>query len=260
MNTALGKLLPKQRRGSKPRCHFLTHGSPAQVAERLNELIQPWGSVSPTDRWMPQGFDDLHEPQLDKAPRLLDAAAGDALGAWWLAVPSIKSMTPNWDIASTCRINGRKGLLLIEAKAHDQELINEEGGKKLKVSATKNSKQNHHRIGECIHAASLSLTKQTGLTWALSRDRNYQMSNRFVWAWKLTEAGLPVILVYLGFLNADEMGDKGKPFHAISEWEQLVKSHSSNLVPPEVWNHQWKLHAQPFIPLICGIEQPLGKE
>jgi hypothetical protein len=49
------------------------------------------------------------------------------------------------------------------------------------------------------------MTKQTGLTWALSRDWCYQMSIRFAWAWKLAGLGKPVILIYLGFLAYDEM-------------------------------------------------------
>jgi hypothetical protein len=60
----------------------------------------------------------------------------------------------------------------------------------------------------CIHStiqeAGLALSEQTGLTWALSRDWCYQMSNRFAWAWKLVELGKPVILIYLGFLAYDE--------------------------------------------------------
>ena len=46
MNELLQRLKPKERRGSKPRCHFLTHGAPGQVAENLTQLISPFGSVS----------------------------------------------------------------------------------------------------------------------------------------------------------------------------------------------------------------------
>ncbi len=56
MDSLLKKLGPKQRKGSKPRCHWLTHGARGQVACRLNALAEPWGSVSTADRWMPEGF------------------------------------------------------------------------------------------------------------------------------------------------------------------------------------------------------------
>ncbi len=82
------------------------------------------------------------------------------------------------------------------------------------------------------------------------------MANRFAWAWKLTELGCPVILVYLGFLKAEEMrkGRRQNSFSSHAEWEGLVKSHSKPLFPPEVWNTQWVLHNQVFVPRICSLE------
>jgi hypothetical protein len=62
--------------------------------------------------------------------RLLPADVREKLKRWWLSVPSNNPRTPNWDIASTCTIEGKTGILLIEAKAHDQELIKEETGRK----------------------------------------------------------------------------------------------------------------------------------
>jgi hypothetical protein len=41
------------------------------------------------------------------------------------------------------------------------------------------------------------------LTWALSRDRCYQMSNRFALAYRLAELGILVVLICLGFLAYD---------------------------------------------------------
>ena len=56
MSDLLTKLGDKQRKGSKPRCHWLTHGDSQRVAARLTELIKPWGRVGADDRWMPEGF------------------------------------------------------------------------------------------------------------------------------------------------------------------------------------------------------------
>ena len=61
MDSLLEKLQPNQRKGSKPRCHWLTHGSREQVAMRLTRLAEPWGSVSADDYWMPEGFDQVKE-------------------------------------------------------------------------------------------------------------------------------------------------------------------------------------------------------
>lgn len=257
MNDLLQRLKPKERRGSKPRCHFLTHGSPGQVAENLTQFISPFGSVSPGDRWMPRGFDNIEEAQLDSVPGLLDAKTAAQLREWWLAAKTPNARTPNFDIASTCTIQGKLGLLLIEAKAHDEELNKEIAGKKLRKEASKQSVTNHERIASAIASARDGFHEATSLEWQISRDSHYQMSNRFAWAWKLTELGFAVVLAYLGFLKAEEMKDKGNPFADHSEWERLVKAHSKPLFPPKVWNRQWTINGRPFIPLIRSVEQSL---
>jgi hypothetical protein len=76
------------------------------------------------------------------------------------------------------------------------------------------------------------------------------MSNRFAWAWKLTNLGLPVVLVYLGFLGAIEMSDEGKPFSNHADWDCLVKSYSERIVPPRAWNSELSLNGEILIPLI----------
>jgi hypothetical protein len=86
------------------------------------------------------------------------------------------------------------------------------------------------------------------------------MSNRFAWAWKLTELGIPVVLVYLGFLKADEMRGRGKPFADAADWEHLVKEHSQPLFPPEIWGRQWTCGRRPLIPLIRSIDLSLDCE
>ena len=245
----------KDRSGSKPRCHWLTHGTREQVANRLTGLAEPWGTVSVNDRWMPEGFRRIEEARLNRASKLLPKRDRDKLRDWWLEVPR-GANTPNWDIASTCTVDNARGILLVEAKAHNEELNNERTGKSLDSNSSDNSKRNHERIGEAIEKANNGLAEQTGYRWALSRDCCYQMSNRFAWAWKLTELGYPVILVYLGFLKAEEMR-KGKERHPLcdhAEWESLIKSHSGPLSPSEVWDRHWIVNGQMFVPRICSRE------
>lgn len=255
-----------QQSGSKPRCHLLTDGTKEQVAKRLTELISPWGIVTASDSWMPEGFAHPAEAQLHLASSIIaDKGFRNRLSDWWLAIPGNgRTTTPNWDIASTCSINEKPGILLIEAKSHDAELRNEERGKSLKGEDNKgvsiDSQRNHVRIGACIQDASLALAAETKLPWALSRDWNYQMANRFAWAWKVAEIGVPVILVYLGFTECEEMR-KGKtgqrPFASADDWQQMVEDHSRTLFPREVWNKQWTVSGQSFIPLIRSSNQPL---
>ena len=265
MSELLTKLRPNQRRGSKPRCHWLTHGPTEEVAARLTRLIAPYGRVAASDRWMPEGFQNVEEAQLHRAPRLLNEDEGRRLRDWWLAVASDASKTPHLDIASTCTVlvDGRSlpGRLLVEAKAHTQELIKEETGKNLKPPVTFDARRNHARIGACMQDASLALAKDTKRNWGLSRDWNYQMSNRFAWAWKLTELGIPVILVYLGFLNAKEIEKGGiqQPFRSHEEWSSLVTAHSQPLFPEEVWNQPWTVNSQWLIPLIRSVDFPFDR-
>lgn len=255
-----------QQKGSKPRCHLLTSGTREEVARRLSSLTEPWGEVPAAGSWwMPNGFIDCEEAQLPSADRIIpDSQKRDALLNWWLAVPGPRTTTPNWDIASTCLIHGEPGILLIEAKAHDAELRNEERGKPLGNKDNKgvsiDSRRNHIRIGCCIQEAGLALSEQTNLTWALSRDWCYQMANRFAWAWKLTELGKPVILIYLGFLACEDMQDAAGQSLIASrdDWQRMIESHSRPLFPREVWNREWSIHGQSFIPLIRTFNQPLG--
>ena len=257
-------LLPaKARSGSKPRCHSLTHGSRDEVAGRLTDLIKPFGTVQAHNSWMPRGFENNDEAQLHRASTLVKSEERrKSLKSWWLAVSrGDHTTTPNWDIASTCTINieGRPaedGLLLIEAKAHHDELRGEEKGKLLKAPAKTPTLRNHARIGWCMEDANLVLNDQTSLNWNLSRDSRYQMSNRFAWAWKLAELGTPVILVYLGFLNASEMVAGGR-ISTEKDWEKMVRDHADRHVPDEVWGKPWVLHGLPFVPLIRTMEQSL---
>ena len=205
---------------------------------------------------MPEGFCDIKEVQLHTATGLLPQKVRDKLDDWWLVVKS--GQRPQWDIASTCNIHGTKGLLLVEAKAHTKELDDELKGKDLQGNASANSRRNHKRIGAAIQEANVSLKDQTQPVWSLQRDRCYQMSNRFAWSWKLTELCYSVILVYLGFVNAEEMrtGRNHVPFADHSHWKSCVESHSRPLFPTEVWNKKWPVHDRLFVPRICSYEIP----
>ena len=258
MSLRFEQLTAKQQRGSKPRCHLLTHGPATDIAARLTSLIEPWGVVRPNDRWMPAGFQHCREAQLHSASELLPLAKDRAaLRSWWLAISGKSATTPNIDIASTCLVQAQEGLLLIEAKAHEVELRKEEIGKPLKKGHSEDTQRNHEQIGASIRAANVSLARQTMLAWSLSRDSRYQMSNRFAWSWKVTELGKPVILVYLAFTDCEEMRDEGLPIAGAQEWERLVKAHSEPLFPGEVWEREWLINDRLFIPLIRTAEQPL---
>lgn len=258
INNLLSKLQGNQPRGSKPRCHLFTHGSPATVAARLTRLCAPFGSVTATDKWMPRGFDDVTEAQLDKATSLVRPALGKQLHEWWLGKGPHEGMTPNFDIASTCIIGGQPGLMLMEAKAHDRELIDAEAGRVVPKDASPERMATQEPIGQAIEDANRGLAAATSQAWKLDRDSHYQMSNRFAWSWKLAELGVPVILVYLGFISAVEMEDKGKLILSQKDWEQTVMAHSQPLFPAKIWNNNWAVGGVSLAPVIRTEDQPLS--
>ncbi len=238
-------------------------GDATTVARRLTELAGlPDVRVSPKDFWMPRGLPVVRaNGEWDKSP-IREAKLGESEGflasdqrkmltSWWLAVPE-GANTPNWDIASNCRFGEEKGLLLVEAKAHLSEL--KEQGKALATEASPESIANRDKIAGAIEEASASLGK-TMDGWALSLNSHYQLSNRFAWAWKIASMGLPVVLVYLGFIEATEMKDIGKPFDDSAEWSCVVMNHSRDVVPGRVWGHDIRVGSAIVRPLIRACKQ-----
>ena len=257
------ELNDKSQRGSKPRCHLLTDGTRVEVAGRLTGLVTPYGSVAHNHRWMPGGFKDTREVQLHKPNALISNETICELKNWWFEGRGGSS--PHWDLASQCLVgsgkDARQGLLLVEAKAHGRELEKKKKkGKKLAPDAKNDSRRNHDRIGRAIEEANVGLRSLTSdRRWALSRDNCYQMANRFAWAWKLVDLGVPVILVYLGFLDATEMSDKGNPFFDHMDWAECVRKHAKDSVPEEAWERRWRATdgALPLVLRIMSVRQSL---
>jgi len=193
---------------------------------------------------MPQGNQVVGEARLREWLEFLPNINEVELTNWWLAVPK-GANTPNWDIAATCTFGNGKGVMLVEAKAHEGEFSR--AGKR--APTTTNGSLNERRIGEAIAEANRAFGGQDA-GWGLSRDRNYQLSNRFAWAWKLASLRVPVVLVYLGFLNAKEMG--AGYFKTAGEWTACVLDHSQGVVPATVWGKPIDISGTPIWPLIAS--------
>lgn len=270
MEPAWWHALGKDNRGSRPRCVLLVEGAPDMVAGRLTELVGlSEMTVAPTDRWMPYGKPILttagqwnkapaDEARLDRHDGFVSPEAQQQLRDWWLASNGRPS-TPNWDLVSTCHIDGKKGLLLVEAKAHAAELSTD--GKRPPKPRSANSKANHQRIGEAIQQANAGLRYVTGGSWNLSRDHHYQVCNRFAWSWKLATLGMPTVLVYLGFLNADDMTPPDARFRSQDDWARILKYHVRGVVDDSCWENRLDVDGTlcggtPFWPLIRAIDLP----
>ena len=259
MKSAWWSVLDKDR-GSRPRCVLLADGARSEVADRLTGLVGlPDVTVTADDCWMPCGKPvRMHngwnpgpaaEARLDRDEGFLRPEAQRQLRHWWLAAAP-GANTPNWDLAATCNIEGKCGLLLVEAKAHANELST--AGKSTPRSA--NGWKNHEQIGAAIAQANAGFQRDAGGSWGLTRDRHYQLSNRFAWSWRLTSLDVPVVLVYLGFLNAEDMERDGPLFLSESDWGRAIKDHARGIVPAAFWEKRLVLNGMLFRPLIRAIE------
>ncbi len=251
-----------KHRGSRPRCVLMVEGSREEIASRLTRLVNlPDVIISPSDRWTPYGKPTWKdgswntkpgsEVVLSKPNSLVPPSIQRQLQDWWLAVPG-RANAPNWDIAATCKIKGEPGLVLVEAKAHGKELS--ATGKSRPASP--NGRKNHDRIGLAIAEAAAQFQLETGKRWDISRDHHYQLSNRFAWSWKLASLGIPVVLLYLGFLNAQDMANDGPLFRSEAEWTHVLKDHCRDAVDETCWGAWLDIAGVPLITLIRGIDQP----
>jgi hypothetical protein len=221
-------------RGSRK--HVLDWVEHKDFPGQLSQLLRSTGAtVHPMDEWMPKGYDNPTEARLERfGPQVLPLINWQILQDWWL-VHKRRANTPNWDLASTCTIQGQQGLVLVEAKAHAQELKVE--GKYLNPSASRNSQKNHERIGNAVSEASDALAKAIpGVS--ISRDTHYQLANRVAFSWKIASLGVPVVLVYLGFLGDMNISDVGEPFRDDNHWRQTIRAYMNEHVP-ESFIERW---------------------
>ena len=241
-------------RGSQHRCQLLTGGARPRVAARLTHLAQPSGArVHHDDHWMPVGPTAPQEARLDRDLGFVAREVQDELRSWWLVFHT-GANTPNWDIASTCLIEEHRGLLLVEAKAHDRELST--AGKS--PPSTPHGRANDRNIRDAIRQANDGLNRIVP-GWRLSADRHYPLCNRVAWAWKLAQLGVPVVWVYLGFLNATEMLDQGQPFATARTWDDCLHRHAQGIVPEAAWGSPLDVNGTPLWLLVRSMsEQELG--
>ena len=194
------------RLGQPPRCVLLCDGEADRFARRRTEIVgRPEVKIAAQDRWQPQGTACVREAQLDKmlpdGTALLPGDTRQKLRQWWLTDGIGGTQNRHWDIASTCTISGRRGLLLVEAKSHMGELSPTN-----RCCGT--SARNREWIKRAMEKANARLRMVAGDSERLSADDRYQDCNRFAWSWKLTSLRVPVALVYLGFRRCRNVGSR----------------------------------------------------
>jgi hypothetical protein len=234
-------------RGSRK--HVLDWTSRPEFCLELLQLVAPVDChITSRSDWMPRGHGSPDEARLETfGPQILpNSDVWTQLRRWWLAHER-GANTPNWDIAASCEIEGKPGLILAEAKANVPELS--AAGKALDANASAASKENHERIAAAIGDACSAL-RQLGATTQISRDTHYQLSNRVAFAWKLASLGVPTVLVYLGFLGDDGIVDAGQPFTDQSHWESVFGSYAYSVVPKELFEKRIDCGSAPIWILI----------
>lgn len=222
-------------RGSRK--HVLDWTSQPQFCVELLQLVKPVDCrLTAESKWMPRGYRWPDEARLETfGPEILrNPGVWTHLRNWWL-VHECGANTPNWDIATGCEIEGRTGLILVEAKANVPELS--ALGKPFDPRASKESAENHERIAVAITEACSGL-RQLGAVTAISRDSHYQLSNRVAFAWKLATLGIPTVLVYLGFIGDTGIADAGEPLSDTAHWEEVFADYAYSVVPRGIFEQR----------------------
>ena len=224
----------KAERHQGSRGHLLDLVDGEDWWSRLNSLIASADAhLDEGSHHVPIGSDEDSEWDLAKFCQAycVSDMKVERFASWWVK----SGRAPMWDLIATCQIDGRPGLLIVEAKAHENEM-HREGKSPPKATNTRQldvsdlsrglarSLINHGYIGRCIHEARDALREHIP-TIAIDRDSNYQLSNRIASAWKLADCGMPVVLLYLGSIGDEGMAPEGKPFRDGAHWEAIVRSH-----------------------------------
>jgi len=230
-------------RGSRK--HVLDWTDRPEFSVELLQLVAPIDCrLSARSRWMPRGHHLPDEARLETfGPEALpNVETWSSLRKWWLAHEG-GANTPNWDIAASCEIEGRSGLILVEAKANVPELS--AAGKPVDAGASAASAANHERIRLAINEACTAL-KDISTSTAISRDSHYQLSNRVAFAWKLASLGVPTVLAYLGFWGDEGIADAGLPFEHAAHWEAVFGAYGHSVVPKELFDRRIDCAAAPM--------------
>jgi len=141
-------------------------------------------------------------------------------------------------------------LLLIETKAHIGELNSDHSGSREKpilAQIKKGFSESTDAWNDMLHEYAEEHGFKLSHNVKLSTDSHFQLSTHFAFAWKLAEMGIPVILVYLGFLNAQELEDDNCIiFRNNDMWKQCVFEKTNKPLPEEIWDATFTFNNTPL--------------
>lgn len=220
-------------RGSRK--HILDWTNQNDFIKEFEEFLSPLRvNLQGKSIYAPRGFSQPKEIRLKHWRDSQFYSKYRKLDSWWLAHAK-GANTPNWDLAIECYSEKFPILILVEAKAHTNELSR--SGKTLKANVSKNSIENHKKISSAILETNNALLKIFPEI-DISIDSHYQFANRIAFSWKLASMGFKVILIYLGFTGYKGISDVGKPIEDQQHWQDIMETYTSNILPDSFWN-QW---------------------
>jgi hypothetical protein len=235
--------MKRRNAGSKKQCLIFTENPAEGVIARINQLVDGFAKAEAGEIYFPKGENLPREARLGERKGLLADEHRKAVSKWWLAVSQRgrwRANTPNWDIASTCTIDSHRGVILVEAKAHHGEF----GSGKNQIKDLDNQRSISTAIADANRAM-----RRISPEWNLTADSHYQLCNRFAWAWKVASLGVPVILVYLGFLNVTDMPGRIL-LKTAEDWKDAMYKHAEGIVPRDAWGKELDVNGTPLIPLV----------
>lgn len=199
--------------------------------------------VTARSAWAPAGYEHPEEARLEEWGPTWFGQQGtwDELSRWWLAAPR-GANTPNWDLAVSAELEGRQGLILVEAKANVPELSR---AGKTEPGSSAGSRANHERIGEAIREANDRL-RSIAPELRMAHNCSYQLSNRLAFTWKLASLGIPVALLYLAFTGDDGIRDVGEPLRDAQHWDAVFRAHLTAIGGDRLLGRRHQLEGAPF--------------
>lgn len=250
-------------KGSRYRFLLMTHQPQAHFAHQLQTILGSEIKLPEPDniQCAPQGFLKPEEVLFNRDVRFLELDQRKKLLDWWLASWTQNTKTPHWDLIVKTKLQytdpdckqtePRNALILFEGKAHYGEL-----GEKDNTKANgENRKQINLALAEATEQLN-TLFPEGGQKFNLTSNHHYQLSNRFAFAWKLADMGIPVVLVYLGFLNCNEMhaNKEDHMFTRREEWLADLQKYGQKTVPESIWGRTLNVNGTPLTFLCEAVD------
>jgi hypothetical protein len=222
---------PSRDRGSRK--HILDLVSAQDFVGTINSLLLRTGfQVGDLRHTRPTGRSDADHWKEFRVENYLEdehhriSAGGPFLDrSWWI---SHGGNRPNWDMISQITGGHTTGILLVEAKAHEREM-SEQNTKSPPEPGNQDAKENDEQIRRRIHTTNTSLNRLGLGTFRLSADNHYQLANRLAYTIKLSSLGIPVVLIYLGFIEDSYF--KTDHFRSPEHWQRVIGGYLQGVVP-----------------------------